>query len=163
MACICWEVNKMYWFLSATFKRNVLPFLLYGTANNNKHAIYFRHAGSSLQEAGNFGVWLKLKVVPPPSMIISEFCTLCCQYFQLASAEVFMQESQLLMYGNGKDRSPTALMFDKQHVKGLYFNQSPSKVKSVISFHEILTLEFRQQLWKWSWSPRSFLWCRILL
>ncbi|CAA6660176.1 unnamed protein product [Spirodela intermedia] len=46
---------------------------------------------------------------------------------ELASAEVFMQESQLLSYGNGKDRSPTAFVFDKQYIKGLYFNNSPPK------------------------------------
>ncbi|KAF0898217.1 hypothetical protein E2562_005818 [Oryza meyeriana var. granulata] len=46
---------------------------------------------------------------------------------ELASADVFLQESQLLLYGNGKDKPPTGLMFDKQQIKGLYFNQSPSK------------------------------------
>ncbi|XP_068652672.1 putative methylesterase 14, chloroplastic [Aristolochia californica] len=46
---------------------------------------------------------------------------------ELASAEIFMQESQYLKYGNGKDKSPTSLMLDKQQIKGLYFNQSPSK------------------------------------
>lgn len=46
---------------------------------------------------------------------------------QLASAEVFMKESQLLLYGNGRDKSPTALVFGKEQIKGLYFNQSQSK------------------------------------
>ncbi|KAK1286996.1 hypothetical protein QJS10_CPB19g00195 [Acorus calamus] len=46
---------------------------------------------------------------------------------ELASAEVFLQESQLLTYGNGKDKSPTSLTFDKQQIKGLYFNQTPAK------------------------------------
>lgn len=47
---------------------------------------------------------------------------------QLGSAELFMQESQFLIYGNGKDKPPTGFMFEKQQMKGLYFNQSPSKV-----------------------------------
>ncbi|URE23939.1 Esterase [Musa troglodytarum] len=63
-------------------------------------------------------------------------CLLCavqlpysCQLsFQLSSAEVFLKESQFLVYGNGRDKPPTGLMFDKQQIKGLYFNQSPSKV-----------------------------------
>ncbi|KAL5713597.1 putative methylesterase 12 [Ranunculus cassubicifolius] len=46
---------------------------------------------------------------------------------ELGSAEMFMQESQFLVYGSGKDKPPTSLMFDKQQMKGLYFNQSPSK------------------------------------
>uniref|UniRef100_A0A453S367 AB hydrolase-1 domain-containing protein n=2 Tax=Aegilops tauschii subsp. strangulata TaxID=200361 RepID=A0A453S367_AEGTS len=46
---------------------------------------------------------------------------------ELASADVFLQESQYLLYGNGKDKPPTGLRFDKQQIKGLYFNQSPSK------------------------------------
>ncbi|OAY81958.1 putative methylesterase 14, chloroplastic [Ananas comosus] len=46
---------------------------------------------------------------------------------ELASADVFLQESQFLVYGNGKDKPPTGLAFDKQQIKGLYFNQSPSK------------------------------------
>jgi len=36
-----------------------------------------------------------------------------------------------LVYGNGKDKPPTGLMFDKQQIKGLYFNQTPSKVHCV--------------------------------
>lgn len=46
---------------------------------------------------------------------------------ELSSAEVFMQESQLLLYSHGKDKPPTGLMLDKEQLKGLYFNQSPSK------------------------------------
>ncbi|CAO2210385.1 unnamed protein product [Urochloa humidicola] len=46
---------------------------------------------------------------------------------ELRSADVFLQESQFLVYGNGKDKPPTGLMFDKQQIKGLYFNQTPSK------------------------------------
>nr|XP_010910170.1 putative methylesterase 14, chloroplastic isoform X2 [Elaeis guineensis]XP_010910181.1 putative methylesterase 14, chloroplastic isoform X2 [Elaeis guineensis]XP_019703951.1 putative methylesterase 14, chloroplastic isoform X2 [Elaeis guineensis] len=46
---------------------------------------------------------------------------------QLASADVFLQESQFLVYGNGRDKPPTGLVLDKQQIKGLYFNQSPSK------------------------------------
>lgn len=58
------------------------------------------------------------------------FCRIATDtmFFQLASADVFLQESQLLIYGNGKDKPPTGLMFDKQQIKGLYFNTSPSKV-----------------------------------
>ncbi|KAL4386490.1 hypothetical protein GQ457_09G006390 [Hibiscus cannabinus] len=46
---------------------------------------------------------------------------------ELGSAEHFMQESQFLIYGNGKDKPPTGFMFEKQLMKGLYFNQSPTK------------------------------------
>ncbi|KAJ6297258.1 hypothetical protein OIU78_022899 [Salix suchowensis] len=46
---------------------------------------------------------------------------------ELGSAERFMQESQFLIYGNGKDKPATAFMFEKQQMKGLYFNQSPTK------------------------------------
>ncbi|XP_009114775.1 putative methylesterase 14, chloroplastic [Brassica rapa] len=46
---------------------------------------------------------------------------------ELGSAEKFMKESQFLIYGNGKDEPPTGFMFEKQHMKGLYFNQSPNK------------------------------------
>ncbi|KAL4184022.1 hypothetical protein AMTRI_Chr11g101250 [Amborella trichopoda] len=46
---------------------------------------------------------------------------------ELISAEVFMKESQLLMYGNGKDRSPTGLKLEKNQINKLYFNQSPAK------------------------------------
>ncbi|XP_020681625.1 putative methylesterase 14, chloroplastic, partial [Dendrobium catenatum] len=47
---------------------------------------------------------------------------------ELASADIFMQESQLLLYANGKDKPPTGLMLDKEQLQALYFNQSPSKV-----------------------------------
>ncbi|KAJ8769891.1 hypothetical protein K2173_008973 [Erythroxylum novogranatense] len=46
---------------------------------------------------------------------------------ELGSAERFMQESQFLIHGNGKEKPPTGFMFGKQHMKGLYFNQSPRK------------------------------------
>ncbi|KAK8618831.1 hypothetical protein V6N13_132810 [Hibiscus sabdariffa] len=46
---------------------------------------------------------------------------------ELGSAECFMQESQFLIHGNGKDKPPTGFMFEKQLMKGLYFNQSPTK------------------------------------
>ncbi|KAF8105349.1 hypothetical protein N665_0158s0032 [Sinapis alba] len=46
---------------------------------------------------------------------------------ELGSAERFMKESQFLIYGKGKDEPPTGFMFEKQHMKGLYFNQSPNK------------------------------------
>ncbi|XP_010421895.1 PREDICTED: putative methylesterase 12, chloroplastic [Camelina sativa] len=46
---------------------------------------------------------------------------------ELGSSERFMKESQFLIYGNGKDEPATGFMFEKQHMKGLYFNQSPNK------------------------------------
>ncbi|KAI0511547.1 hypothetical protein KFK09_012177 [Dendrobium nobile] len=46
---------------------------------------------------------------------------------ELASADIFMQESQLLLYANGKDKPPTGLKLDKEQLQALYFNQSPSK------------------------------------
>lgn len=48
---------------------------------------------------------------------------------QLASADLFLQESQFLVYGNGRDKPPTSIMFDKQQIRALYFNQSPPKVR----------------------------------
>lgn len=47
---------------------------------------------------------------------------------QLGSAERFMKESEFLIHGNGPEKPPTGFMFEKQQLKGLYFNQSPSKV-----------------------------------
>ncbi|KAH6835999.1 methyl esterase 12 [Perilla frutescens var. hirtella] len=46
---------------------------------------------------------------------------------ELGSAELFSPESKSLIYGNGRDNPPTGFMFEKQHMHGLYFNQSPSK------------------------------------
>ncbi|XP_062153792.1 putative methylesterase 14, chloroplastic [Alnus glutinosa] len=46
---------------------------------------------------------------------------------ELGSAECFMQESKFLIYGNGKDKPPTGFMFEKEQMKGLYFNQSTTK------------------------------------
>ncbi|KAL2503434.1 putative methylesterase 12 [Abeliophyllum distichum] len=46
---------------------------------------------------------------------------------ELGSAELFMQESKFLIYGNGKEKPPTGFMFEKKQLQGLYFNQSPSK------------------------------------
>ncbi|KAL0314098.1 UNVERIFIED_CONTAM: putative methylesterase 12, chloroplastic [Sesamum angustifolium] len=46
---------------------------------------------------------------------------------ELGSAELFSPESKSLVYGNGKDKPPTGFMFEKQHLNGLYFNQSSSK------------------------------------
>ncbi|PIN11436.1 putative hydrolase/acyltransferase (alpha/beta hydrolase superfamily) [Handroanthus impetiginosus] len=46
---------------------------------------------------------------------------------ELGSAEIFSSESKSLIYGNGKDNPPTGFMFEKQHLHGLYFNQSPAK------------------------------------
>ncbi|XVF23766.1 hypothetical protein REPUB_Repub13aG0067300 [Reevesia pubescens] len=39
-----------------------------------------------------------------------------------------MQESQFFIYGNGKEKPSTGFMIEKQLMKGLYFNQSPTKV-----------------------------------
>ncbi|MED6173212.1 putative methylesterase 12, chloroplastic [Stylosanthes scabra] len=46
---------------------------------------------------------------------------------ELGSAEHFMKESKFLIHGNGKEKPPTGFMFGKEQMKGLYFNQSPSK------------------------------------
>lgn len=46
---------------------------------------------------------------------------------ELGSAEQFVQESKFLIFGNGKDKPPTGFMFEKQLMRGLYFNQSPAK------------------------------------
>ncbi|CAJ1958465.1 unnamed protein product [Sphenostylis stenocarpa] len=46
---------------------------------------------------------------------------------ELGSAERFMQESKFLIHGNGKEKPPTGFMFEKEQMKGLYFNQSPAK------------------------------------
>ncbi|CAN1175550.1 Putative methylesterase 12, chloroplastic, partial [Linum perenne] len=46
---------------------------------------------------------------------------------ELGSAELFMKESQFLIHGNGKNNPPTGFMFEKQLMKSLYFNQSPTK------------------------------------
>ncbi|KAK4483893.1 hypothetical protein RD792_011102 [Penstemon davidsonii] len=46
---------------------------------------------------------------------------------ELGSAEIFSPESKALIYGNGQDNPPTGFMFEKQHMHGLYFNQSPAK------------------------------------
>ncbi|KAL3845675.1 hypothetical protein ACJIZ3_003078 [Penstemon smallii] len=46
---------------------------------------------------------------------------------ELGSAEIFAPDSKSLIYGNGKDNAPTGFMFEKQHMHGLYFNQSPAK------------------------------------
>ncbi|KAF2310841.1 hypothetical protein GH714_017569 [Hevea brasiliensis] len=40
---------------------------------------------------------------------------------ELGSAERFMQESEFLIYGNGKDNRPTGFMFEKQQLRGCCF------------------------------------------
>ncbi|KAL5559808.1 hypothetical protein UlMin_036019 [Ulmus minor] len=45
----------------------------------------------------------------------------------LGSAEQFMQGSKFLIHGNGKDQPPTGFMFEKEQMKGIYFNQSNTK------------------------------------
>ncbi|KAF4377293.1 hypothetical protein CsatB_008150 [Cannabis sativa] len=46
---------------------------------------------------------------------------------ELGSAEQFMEGSKFLIHGNGKDQPPTGFMFEKEQMKGLYFNHSPTK------------------------------------
>ncbi|KAJ7949705.1 Methyl esterase [Quillaja saponaria] len=46
---------------------------------------------------------------------------------ELGSAERLMQDSKFLIHGNGKEKPPTGFMFEKEQMKGLYFNQSPAK------------------------------------
>ncbi|KAM0977107.1 hypothetical protein ACFX13_020267 [Malus domestica] len=46
---------------------------------------------------------------------------------ELGSAEQFMQGSKFLIHGNGKEKPPTGFMFEKEQMKGLYFNQSNAK------------------------------------
>lgn len=46
---------------------------------------------------------------------------------ELGSAEHFMKESKFLIHGNGKEKPPTGFMFEKEQMKGLYFNQSLAK------------------------------------
>ncbi|KAM7460987.1 hypothetical protein LguiA_029108 [Lonicera macranthoides] len=38
---------------------------------------------------------------------------------ELGSAELFVQESRFLIYGNGKEKPPTGFMFEKQQMRGL--------------------------------------------
>lgn len=49
-----------------------------------------------------------------------------------------MKESQFLIHGNGKDKPATGFTFEKQHMKSLYFNQSPNKVKEQPNFCLVL-------------------------
>ncbi|KAL3634707.1 putative methylesterase 12, chloroplastic [Castilleja foliolosa] len=46
---------------------------------------------------------------------------------ELGSTELFSPDSKSLIYSNGKDKPPTGFMFEKQLMRDLYFNQSPSK------------------------------------
>ncbi|XP_074264161.1 putative methylesterase 12, chloroplastic [Silene latifolia] len=46
---------------------------------------------------------------------------------ELGSAENFMKDSQFLIHGKGSDNPPTSFKLEKQHMKALYFNQSPAK------------------------------------
>jgi hypothetical protein len=45
-----------------------------------------------------------------------------------------MQESKFLIHGNGKEKPPTGFMFEKEQMKGLYFNQSPTKVYRISEY-----------------------------
>ncbi|EPS70657.1 hypothetical protein M569_04103 [Genlisea aurea] len=42
-------------------------------------------------------------------------------------SDLFSPGSKSLIYGNGEENPPTGFMFEKHHLQGLYFNQSPSK------------------------------------
>ncbi|GER34221.1 methyl esterase 12 [Striga asiatica] len=46
---------------------------------------------------------------------------------ELGYEQLFSAQSKSLIYGNGKDNPPTGLMFEKNIMRGLYFNQSPAK------------------------------------
>lgn len=46
---------------------------------------------------------------------------------ELGSSEDLLKESKFLTYGNGTENPPTGFMLERQQMKGLYFNQSPSK------------------------------------
>ncbi|KAK8952335.1 hypothetical protein KSP39_PZI004500 [Platanthera zijinensis] len=46
---------------------------------------------------------------------------------QLGSAEHFLQESQNLEYGNGREKPPTNLRLEKEQIRALYFNRCPTK------------------------------------
>ncbi|KAE8662991.1 putative methylesterase 14 [Hibiscus syriacus] len=59
---------------------------------------------------------------------------------ELGSGESFRQESRFLIYGNRKDKPPTGFMFTKQLMKGLYFNQSPTKHVALAMVSMRLTL-----------------------
>ncbi|XP_020577028.1 putative methylesterase 14, chloroplastic isoform X1 [Phalaenopsis equestris] len=46
---------------------------------------------------------------------------------ELGPAELFLKESQNLLYGNGKEKPPTALLLEKDQIKCLYFNHCSPK------------------------------------
>ncbi|XP_020577029.1 putative methylesterase 14, chloroplastic isoform X2 [Phalaenopsis equestris] len=46
---------------------------------------------------------------------------------KLGPAELFLKESQNLLYGNGKEKPPTALLLEKDQIKCLYFNHCSPK------------------------------------
>ncbi|CAA0838727.1 Putative methylesterase 12- chloroplastic [Striga hermonthica] len=46
---------------------------------------------------------------------------------ELGYEQLFSRQSKFLIYGNGKDNPPTGLVFEKNIMRGLYFNQSPAK------------------------------------
>ncbi|XP_021729514.1 putative methylesterase 12, chloroplastic [Chenopodium quinoa] len=46
---------------------------------------------------------------------------------ELGPSEDFMKDSKFLIHGNGTDNPPTSFMLERQHLKALYFNQSPLK------------------------------------
>lgn len=77
------------------------------------------------------GLWSHFQ---PSSSSCECFCLFSNSYklslSQLGSAERFMKESQFLIHRNGKDKPATGFTFEKQHMKSLYFNQSPNKVNT---------------------------------
>ncbi|XP_030520899.1 putative methylesterase 14, chloroplastic [Rhodamnia argentea] len=74
---------------------------------------------------------------------------------ELGSAEIFMQESKYLIHGNGKDKTPTGFQFEKNQMKGLYFNQSPAKdvALAMVSMRPIPLGPIMQEL---SLSPEKY-------
>jgi pimeloyl-ACP methyl ester carboxylesterase len=46
---------------------------------------------------------------------------------EIATANELIQDAQVFIYGNGNENPPTGLEFDRNQVKELFFNQSPTK------------------------------------
>uniref|UniRef100_A0A0D6QSG5 AB hydrolase-1 domain-containing protein n=1 Tax=Araucaria cunninghamii TaxID=56994 RepID=A0A0D6QSG5_ARACU len=46
---------------------------------------------------------------------------------ELATATDLIQNARVFIYGNGNDKPPTGLEFDRNQLKELFFNQSPTK------------------------------------
>ncbi|KAK4433605.1 putative methylesterase 12, chloroplastic [Sesamum alatum] len=61
---------------------------------------------------------------------------------ELGSSQLFSADSKSLIYGNGKDKPPTGFVFEKQHMHGLYFNQTPAKdvALAMVSMRDMIPL-----------------------